>query len=91
MAPNVLWFEEGNGAQYGLHEKIFTQKVAQKSFGQFGEIRAKILRTPKNLPAPTPMQCGIPVCDVIIVSTISRIMHAVAAVVMIILYARSRW
>jgi len=24
--------------------------------GKFGEIRAKILRTPKNVPAPTPMR-----------------------------------
>jgi len=27
----------------------------QNLFGKFGEYRAKILRTPKNLPAPIPM------------------------------------
>ena len=38
-----------------LWEKVCGQK-AQKNFsGKFGEIRAKILRTSKNLPAPTPM------------------------------------
>jgi len=30
--------------------------VAQKLLGKFGKIGAKILRTPKNLPVPTPMQ-----------------------------------
>jgi len=30
-------------------------KVAQKLFRKFGEIRAKILRIPKTLPAPKPM------------------------------------
>ena len=35
--------------------KIFPQKVGQNFSRKFGEIRAKILRTPKNLPAATPM------------------------------------
>ena len=43
MAPNVFWFKKNcaqrdsvwkNGAQYRLHENKFTQKVAQKYFGQ---------------------------------------------------------
>jgi len=39
----------------GLHEKTFAQKVAQTISSKFGEIREKILRTPKNLLAPAPM------------------------------------
>jgi len=35
--------------------KICGQKLHNNISGKFGEIRAKILRTPKNLPAPTPM------------------------------------
>jgi len=36
--------------------QIFLGKNCTENFlGKFGEIRAKILRTPKNLPAPTPM------------------------------------
>jgi len=59
MAPNVCritWrpFSEVIPKE-GLLEKIFAQKVAQNFSGKFGEIREKILRTPKNLPAPTPM------------------------------------
>jgi len=41
----------------GLHDlwgKKFVGKVAQNFSGKFG-IRAKIFRTPKNLPAPTPV------------------------------------
>jgi len=34
---------------------MLTQRVARKRFGQVWEIRAKIFRTPQNLPAPTPM------------------------------------
>jgi len=41
----------GGHPKYGLH----TQKVAKYFSGKFEEIWAKILRTPKNLPAPTPM------------------------------------
>jgi len=33
-------------------------KVAQKRFGQVEEMRAKILRTHKNLPAPTPLRAA---------------------------------
>jgi len=34
----------------------FVGKIAQKNFSvKFEEIRAKILRTPKNLPVPTPV------------------------------------
>jgi len=36
------------------------------------------------------LQYAMPVCDVIITSLISRMLHAVAAVVMTILFAR-RW
>jgi len=39
----------------GLHKKIFSQKVAQNFLGKFEEIREKILRTLKNLLAPTPI------------------------------------
>jgi len=42
----------------GLHDlwgKRFVGKVAQNFSGTFGKIRAKILHTPTNLPAPTPM------------------------------------
>ena len=43
----------------GLHDlcgRKSVGEVAQKLFGQkFGEIRVKILRTPKNLPAPAPV------------------------------------
>ena len=35
--------------------KKFAGKVAQNFSGKFGKIWAKILRTPKNLLAPTPM------------------------------------
>jgi len=34
-------------------------KNAQMFCGKFREIRAKILSTPKNLPAPTPMDSSI--------------------------------
>jgi len=49
---------------FGIHTKKgirdlcgrkFVGKVAQKFFRQFGKIRAKILRTPKNLPTATSM------------------------------------
>ena len=39
MAPNIVWFE----------------KTCAQFLGKFVRIRAKIIRTPKNLPAPTPM------------------------------------
>jgi len=39
MAPNIFWFEK-TGAQFSR---------------KFVRIRAKIIRTPKNLPVPTPM------------------------------------
>ena len=37
---------------------MFAQKVAQNISGKFGVIRAKIPRTPKNLPAPTSVGVG---------------------------------
>jgi len=43
-------FFEGHPKQ-DLHEK----DVRKNFSGKFGAIRAKILRTPKNVPAPTPM------------------------------------
>jgi len=39
-----------------IRNMVFMRKYSHKKFsGKFGEIRAKILRTPKYLPAPTPM------------------------------------
>jgi len=38
-----------------LWEKPCRQKSHENVSGKFGEIRAKILRTPKTLPASTPM------------------------------------
>jgi len=35
------------------------QKEHKSFSGKFGEIREKIFRTTKNLPAPTPMNCYI--------------------------------
>jgi len=67
MVPNMPLFEENGtlnhmeaffcwrSSDIQYHEKIFAQKVAQKFFGKFGKIRAKILCTPKHLPAPTSM------------------------------------
>jgi len=52
MAPNVLWFEK-----MAPKTTLKSHKKWPKNFsGNFGEIRAKIFRTPKNLPAPTPMR-----------------------------------
>ena len=70
MVPNVLWFEK-NGAQN--HTKtvflevirtVFMKRNSHKKWpkifsGKFGKIRAKILRTPKNLPASTPMNGSV--------------------------------
>jgi len=39
-------------------EIIPKEDLLKCSHKKFGEIRAKILRTPKNLPAPTPMVGG---------------------------------
>jgi len=36
---------------FGLHEMFGAKKYS----GKFGKIPTKFLRTPKNLPAPTPM------------------------------------
>jgi len=59
MVPNVFritWRPIWRSSQKQLlWEKLFPLKVAQNFWRKFGEIRAKILRTPKNLPAPTPM------------------------------------
>jgi len=42
---------------------VFLEITSFGFFGQFGEFWAKTLRTPKNLPAPTPMlasfTCGV--------------------------------
>ena len=40
-------------SSWSLWEKICRQKSNKNFSAKFGEIRAKILRTPKNLPAPT--------------------------------------
>ena len=48
----------GGHPKWGLHDlwgTRFVGKVAQNFSGKFWKIRAKILRTPTNLPAPTPM------------------------------------
>jgi len=68
MAPNLLWFEKIGAQRVQNHMKTFfsfqkrsswentrTKKWLKNFSGKFGEIRAKILRTPKHLPAPTPM------------------------------------
>jgi len=47
--------------KWSLWGKLFRQKSHKKFCGKFGEIRAKIFCTPKNLPAPTPMSWLIPV------------------------------
>ena len=73
MAPNVVWFETHGTQRLQNHMKTFLWRSSQhvclrkrshkkwpKSFsGNCGEIRAKILCTPKNLPAPTPMNQSI--------------------------------
>ena len=71
MVPNVVWFEKKQRLtsaesheilflelipKEGLLEKMFAQKWSKNFSGKCGEIRAKILRTPKNLPAPAPMR-----------------------------------
>jgi len=83
MAPNVVWFEN-TGAQHlqnqlfwrSSQKNVFMRKYLQKKWpenfsGKFEGIWAKILRTPQNLPAPTPMSpntarlydCLYPKCD----------------------------
>jgi len=68
MAPNVFhlksWSPKSHeNVFFGGHPKNglqYSQKTWPKSFsGTFGEIRAKILRTPRKLPAPTPMGYSI--------------------------------
>jgi len=49
MAPNMLWFEN-NGARIDMKSFLETKYFS----GKFGRLQAKLLRTPKNLPAPTP-------------------------------------
>ena len=59
LAPNVVWLWK-IGTQCGKnHRKTFFSEVnpnmMKSAHKEWGEIRAKIFRTPKNLPAPTPM------------------------------------
>jgi len=70
MSPNVVWlqkmvpnvcrkthesiFSRSHPKKGPLWEKIYWQK-SHKTFGKFGVLRATILRTPKNFPAPTLM------------------------------------
>jgi len=69
MVPNVVWLQKlrpifaekqmktsfwGVTSKKGVDEKLCA-KVAQKLFGQVSENSGKILCTPKNLPAPTPL------------------------------------
>ena len=42
-------------SSWSFWEKICRKNCTKNFSGKFGEIRAKILRTPKDLPAPTPM------------------------------------
>jgi len=67
MASNVLWFEKIGPqrvqidmktffySKNGLHGKNSHKKWSKTFSGKFEEIQAKILRAPKNLPAPNPM------------------------------------
>jgi len=58
----MLWFEES--APNTVFMKIYLHEKWPKNVsGKFGEIRAKFLRTPENLPAPTPMTRDIMVID----------------------------
>jgi len=46
-----------NGAQNNMKSFFWKSLFVMDFFsGKFATIRAKILRTPKNLPAPTPLQ-----------------------------------
>ena len=77
MAPNMLWFEKmapkshvidillfffWGDPKYGLH--AIHKKWLKIFSGKFGIIRAKIVRTAKNLPAPTPMLPALPAFNV---------------------------
>jgi len=61
IAPNVLSFEKmapkitRRRFFFGGHPKCSLHAQKNNFSGKFEEIRAKILRTPKNLPAPAPM------------------------------------
>jgi len=57
FSPNVCRKTSEEHFLKGRTEKRSAQ-VAQKLFGKFGKIWAKILCTPKNLLAPTPMTYG---------------------------------
>jgi len=58
VEANVLLFEK-NGVFWRSGITVFMRKYSHKKwpkfFWQVSEIRTKILRTPINLPAPTPM------------------------------------
>jgi len=56
MAPSVCrkWSHTKNHPKKGVHD-LWGRKSHKNILGKFGEIWAKILRTPKNFPAPTPM------------------------------------
>jgi len=69
MAPNVVWFWKigpqhgkinmktffgGQPKKYPCGRKYSHKELPESFSGRFGEIRAKIFRTPKNLPAATP-------------------------------------
>ena len=49
------WRSHQKRSSWSLWEKICGKNCPKSFSGKFGEIRAKILRTLKNLPAPTPM------------------------------------
>jgi len=59
MAPNVCTITWrpffGGQPKNGYHKKLIAQKVTLNFFGQVWENLGKNLRTPKNLPAHTPM------------------------------------
>jgi len=51
----IFWrLNQKQGFMFFVGENVWT-KGAQKLFGKVGKIRAKNLRTPQNMPAPTPM------------------------------------
>jgi len=57
MALNTLWFEN-NGARIDMKSIFLGGHCFEVFSGRFGSIRAKFLRTPKNLPAPAPVLTG---------------------------------
>ena len=55
VAWSVLWFQKMHRTWKEMQSFFFGGHFLWSFSGKFGEIWAKILRTPKNSPAPTPM------------------------------------